>query len=109
MASGKRLFPLPCNFVITQNIKDFLGSVEIQRRSAAIINASQYSLIFQLAPNDMSDLLKLYSSAGGINKQEQDGIVTAPTGRCFLITGPTSRQFVDIQALPNVKYLMGEG
>ena len=57
----------------------------------------------------MSDLLKLYSSAGGINQQEQDGIVTAPTGRCFLITGPTSRQFVDIQALPNVKYLMGEG
>lgn len=95
--------------VITQNIKDFLGSIEIQRRSAAIINASQYSLIFQLAPNDMSDLLKLYSSAGGINQQEQDGIVTAPTGRCFLITGPTSRQFVDIQALPNVKYLMGEG
>ena len=95
--------------VITQNIKDFLGSVEIQRRSAAIINASQYSLIFQLAPNDMSDLLKLYSSAGGINQQEQDGIVTAPTGRCFLITGPTSRQFVDIQALPNVRYLMGEG
>lgn len=95
--------------IITQNIKDFLGSVEIQRRSAAIINASQYSMIFQLAPNDMADLLKLYASAGGINKQEQDGIVTAPRGRCFLIIGPTSRQFVDIQALPNVRYLMGEG
>lgn len=95
--------------VITQNIKDFLGSPEIQRRSAAIINASQYSLIFQLAPNDMSDLLKLYSSAGGINKQEQEGIATAPRGRCFLITGPVSRQFVDIHALPNVAWTMGEG
>lgn len=95
--------------IITQNVKDFLGSVEIQRRSAAIINASQYSLIFQLAPNDMADLLKLYSSAGGINKQEQDGIVTAPRGRCFLISGPVSRQFVDVHALPNVAWTMGEG
>jgi len=95
--------------IITQNIKDFLGTQEIQRRSAAIINASQYSLIFQLAPNDMSDLLKLYSSAGGINRREQDGIVTAPRGRCFLISGPVSRQFVDIHALPNVAWTMGEG
>ncbi len=95
--------------VITQNIKDFLGTQEIQRRSAAIINASQYSLIFQMAPNDMSDLLKLYSSAGGINKREQEMIVTAPRGRCFLIAGPISRQFVNIHALPNVAYLMGEG
>ncbi|MBQ8430381.1 MAG: ATP-binding protein [Clostridia bacterium] len=95
--------------IITQNIKDFLGSQEIQRRSAAIINARQYSLIFQLAPNDMADLLQLYSSAGGINKQEQDGIVTAARGRCFLISGPVSRQFVDIHALPNVAWTMGEG
>ena len=95
--------------VITQNIKDFLGTPEIQRRSAAIINASQYSLIFQMAPNDMSDLLKLYSSAGGINKQEQERIVTAKVGRCFLISGPISRQFVDITALPNVIQIMGEG
>ena len=95
--------------VITQNIKDFLGTQEIQRRSAAIINASQYSLIFQMAPNDMSDLLKLYSSAGGINKNEQERIVTAPLGQCFLISGPISRQFVKIVALPTCKHVMGEG
>ena len=95
--------------VITQNIKDFLGTQEIQRRSAAIINASQYSLIFQMAPNDMSDLLKLYSSAGGINKTEQERIVTAPLGQCFLISGPISRQFVKIIALPTCKRVMGEG
>ncbi len=95
--------------VITQNIKDFLGTQEIQRRSAAIINASQYSLIFQMAPNDMTDLLKLYSSAGGINKNEQERIVTAPLGQCFLISGPISRQFVKIVALPTCKHVMGEG
>lgn len=95
--------------VITQNIKDFLGSPEIQRKSAAIINACQYSLILQLAPNDMSDLLELYKSAGGINQREQDGIVTAQTGRAFLISGPMDRQFVDIVAFENVREIMGEG
>lgn len=95
--------------VITQNIKDFLGSPEIQRRSAAIINACQYSLILQLAPNDMADLLELYKSAGGINKSEQEGIVTAPRGRAFLIVGPMDRSFVDIRTLPLVAEIMGEG
>ena len=95
--------------VITQNIKDFLGTPEIQRRSAAIINACQYSLILQLAPNDMADLLELYKSAGGINDREQEGIITAPRGRAFFITGPMDRSFIDIVALPNVIELMGEG
>ncbi len=95
--------------VITQNIKDFLGTPEIQRRSAAIINACQYSLILQLAPNDMADLLELYKSAGGINAREQEGIVTAPRGRAFFITGPMDRQFIDIIAMPNVIEIMGEG
>lgn len=95
--------------VITQNIKDFLGTPEIQRRSAAIINACQYSMILQLAPNDMSDLLQLYKAAGGINETEQEGIVTAPRGRAFFITSPMSRSFVDIVAMPYVVEIMGEG
>lgn len=95
--------------VITQNIKDFLGSPEIQRRSAAIINACQYSMILQLAPNDMEDLLALYKSAGGINEREQEGIVTAPRGTIFMISGPMSRTFVNLVAMPNVVEIMGEG
>lgn len=94
--------------IITQNIKDFLGSADIIRQSSAIINASQYSLIFQLAPNDMNDLLQLYASSGGLTKEEQDGIVTADKGVCFLITGPLSRTFVHIVALPTVRYMIGE-
>ena len=94
--------------VITQNIKDFLGTPEIQRRSAAIINACQYSMILQLAPNDMADLLELYKSAGGINKNEQEGIVTAPLGRAFLITSPMTRLFIDIYAYDMVKVIIGE-
>ena len=77
--------------VITQNIKDFVGTEEIARKSTAIINACQYSFIFTLAPNDMDDLCKLYEKAGGINEREQEQIVSAPRGQAFTVMGPTSR------------------
>lgn len=83
--------------VITQNIKDFVGSEEIARKSTAIINACQYSFIFGLAPNDMDDLCKLYEKAGGINEVEQDQIVTAPRGMAFTVMSPTSRSSFKIE------------
>ena len=89
--------------VITQNIKDFVGSPEIERQSSAVINASQYSFIFSLAPNDISDLVSLYRNAGEINEEEQDNIVTAGLGQAFLITGPMSRTSVRIVANDIIK------
>ena len=83
--------------VITQNIKDFVGSEEIARKSTAIINACQYSFIFSLAPNDMSDLCTLYEKAGGINEIEQDQIVTAPRGQAFTVMSPTSRSTFQVE------------
>ena len=77
--------------VITQNIKDFVGSEEIARKSTAIINACQYSFIFALAPNDIQDLVKLYEKAGGINESEQEQITQAPRGQAFTVMGPSSR------------------
>ena len=77
--------------VITQNIKDFVGSEEIARKSTAIINACQYSFIFALAPNDMQDLCLLYEKAGGINESEQEQITTAARGQAFTILGAASR------------------
>lgn len=89
--------------ITTQNIKDFVGSEEIAAQSTAVINASQYSLIFSLSPNDITDLINLYKNAGGINEEEQDSIVTARRGQCFLITGPMSRTSVQIEALNTCK------
>jgi len=91
--------------IITQNIKDFVGSEEIQQQSTAVINASQYSMIFSLSPNDITDLINLYKNAGGINEEEQDSIVTARRGQAFIITGPMSRTSVQIEALNMVKTL----
>lgn len=84
--------------VITQSIKDFIGSPEMARQSTAVINACQYSLIFSLSPNDITDLVDLYRNAGGINEEEQNQIVTASIGNGFLITGPQSRTTVQIDA-----------
>lgn len=77
--------------VITQNIKDFVGTEELARKSTAIINACQYSFIFALAPNDMNDLCKLYEKAGEINEMEQEQILNAARGHAFTIMGPQSR------------------
>ena len=91
--------------VITQNIKDFTGSPEIARKSTAIINACQYSMIFALAPQDMNDLVILYEKAGKINEKEQDTIVTNPRGRAFLMTSPYSRTNIDILVNDRVRNL----
>ena len=91
--------------IITQNIKDFVGSEEIAQQSTAIINACQYSLILTLAPADVNDLITLYRNAGGINKEEQNSIVTARRGQVFLITGPMNRTTVQIEALNVTKQL----
>ncbi len=84
--------------VITQNIKDFVGSPEIERQSTAVINASQYSFIFALAPSDLNDLVELYRKSGEINKEEQNSIVTAGVGQAFVITSPMNRTTVQISA-----------
>lgn len=94
--------------VITQNIKDFVGSEEIARKSTAIINACQYSLIFALAPNDMHDLCRLYEKAGQINEQEQEEIINASRGQAFVITSPSSRSSLQVEARENVRRLFSD-
>ena len=91
--------------VITQNIKDFVGSPAIAKKSAAIINASQYSLIFSLAPNDMTDLVTLYKNAGGINKREQETIVAAPRGQAFFMYGPVARSTIRIETSNDIRQI----
>lgn len=91
--------------VITQNIKDFVGTEELARKSTAIINASQYSFIFPLSPNDMHDLCRLYEKAGAINESEQNDIVNNGRGRAFVITSPSERTCVDIVAGKDIEKL----
>ena len=91
--------------IITQNVKDFVGSEEIARKSTAIINACQYSFIFALAPNDMHDLCKLYEKAGAINESEQEEIINNGRGQAFVVTSPGSRSRIRIIASEELQQL----
>ena len=94
--------------VITQNIKDFVGTADIIRKSTAIINACQYSFIFSLSPNDMDDLCTLYDKAGRINAVEQEQIVNNERGNAFIITGPASRTNIEIVASSKIRTIFHE-
>ncbi len=93
--------------IITQNVRDFMGSEDMIRQSSAIIAASQYSMIFSLSPNDVTELVELYKNAGEINETEQDQIATAARGQCFFISGPTSRTTFKIEALDDIIEMHG--
>lgn len=84
--------------VTTQNVKDFVGTPDIARKSMAIINLCQYSLIFNLSPNDITDLCKLYENAGGLTQHECDTIVRNRRGRAFLISGE-QRSLIDVVSI----------
>lgn len=84
--------------IITQNVRDFAGTPEIARKSTAIINVSQYSMIFALSPNDMTELLRLYENSGGLNQTERETIVHNPRGTCFFISSPSERGVLEIEA-----------
>lgn len=88
--------------VITQNVKDFVGTEDIARKSTAIINASQYSFIFSMAPNDMHDLCRLYEKAGEINETEQEEIINNGRGRAFVVTSPTNRTSIEVIVSKNM-------
>ncbi len=91
--------------VITQNIKDFVGTPEIALKSTAIINASQYSMIFSLAPQDITDLVNLYEKSGQINEEEQNKIVSNARGSCFFISGPYERTNINVIVNDRIKDL----
>ncbi|MDR1392094.1 MAG: DUF87 domain-containing protein [Clostridiales bacterium] len=91
--------------IITQNVKDFVGTEELARKSTAIINACQYSFIFPLAPSDMNDLVKLYEKAGEINDTEQEQIINNGRGRAFVVISPTNRTTINIIAPDDIKNL----
>jgi hypothetical protein len=84
--------------IVTQNIKDFAGTPEIERKASAIINVSQYSLIFSLSPNDMTELCRLYENAGEINEAEKEAILNNKRGSAFLISSVNERTNIDIYA-----------
>lgn len=82
---------------LTQNLSDILGNPEIISKTSAIINNSQYSFIFSLAPQDITALIELYKVSGGINDVERQMIANARRGDCFAILSSIERSTFHVQ------------
>jgi len=57
--------------ITTQNLNDFAGTEDIKKKTTAMINNTQYSLILNLAPQDLKDVAELYRSYGGLTATEK--------------------------------------
>lgn len=77
--------------VITQSLRDFTGTPEVQKKAQAIMSVCQYSMIFSLSPNDMNDLTTLYQNSGGFTELEKDEIAYSQRGECLLISCANER------------------
>ena len=90
---------------ITQNLADIFGNQEIISRTTAIVNNSQYSFVFPLAPADLEILTDLYKNSGKINDAERAEIANGQRGHCFLISGARERTSFQVVANDTVSDL----
>ncbi len=82
-------------YLITQNVKDFLGDEKISKYTEGILNNITYSFIGNLRPNDLQALEKMYSSHGGINEIEKNFITNAGRGKFLLMIGDKIKYFIE--------------
>ncbi len=75
----------------TQNIADFIANSEIADKTTAILNACQYSFIYGLPPNAITDLVALYKMSKPLNDSEIQFIKDAEQGEMFSIISANSR------------------
>lgn len=92
-------------FFATQNLSDIFGKTEIIEKTTAIVNNSQYSFVFGLAPADLEILDGLYKNAGGLNSAEREFISNAERGDCFAICSPRQRTRFHVEAHETVRAL----
>ena len=91
--------------VVTQSIKDFTASKALQKKTQAIINASQYSLIFPLHSADIKELNTIYSAGLSLSDFECETITKNLRGSAFLISSARRRDNIKIFATPYVRSL----
>lgn len=85
--------------VATQNVNDFVGTSEAMKAQAtAVINNSQYSLLFGLNPDDVTQVADLYKSYnGGLTRAELDILTDAPVGKALFVIDANTRFSADIK------------
>lgn len=92
-------------FFATQNLSDIFGNAAVISKTTAIVNNSQYSFVFGLAPADLEILTDLYKNVGGLNETERAYISDAGNGDCFAICSARQRTRFHVVAHDTVRAL----
>jgi len=92
-------------FFATQNLSDIFGNESVIAKTTAIVNNSQYSFVFGLAPADLEILSNLYRNVGGLNDTERAFISNAELGDCFAICSARQRTRFHVEAHETVRAL----
>lgn len=90
-------------FFATQNLSDIFGNEKVIQKTSAIVNNSQYSFVFGLAPADLEILTELYKNVGGLNPTERAFISDAGNGDCFAICSARQRTRFHVEAHDTVR------
>lgn len=90
-------------FFATQNLSDIFGNEKVIQKTSAIVNNSQYSFVFGLAPADLEILTDLYKNVGGLNPTERAFISDAGNGDCFAICSARQRTRFHVEAHDTVR------
>lgn len=90
--------------VLTQSVNDFLGGVELERESKAVITESQYTFVFPLNASSASDFLQLYNKLD-ITTEEANEIMDNPRGTAFFIANQRNRTSFRVVASDKIRNL----
>lgn len=82
-------------FLITQNVKDFLGDKDIAHYTEGIINNISYSFIGKMQPKDLESLDNMYSTTGGLTEAEKNWIIHSGRGKFLLKIGDRLKYFIE--------------
>ncbi len=82
-------------FLITQNVKDFLGDKEISHYTEGILNNISYSFIGKMQPKDLESLDTMYSSMGGLSIAEKSWIANSGRGKFLLKIGDRLKYYIN--------------
>ncbi|AVP49492.1 Mbov_0397 family ICE element conjugal transfer ATPase [Williamsoniiplasma luminosum] len=94
----------------TQNPKDFASEkADVAKKTEAILNNTQYSIIMKLSSDDLKAVNKIYERNGGLTQAQEEQLTFAQKGEGVLFIGTTDRQSFKQDFKPIVQELMNKG
>lgn len=92
----------------TQSIGDFVANESISSKTKAILDVTQYPVLFKQKPNSINTLKELFKNSTPLNDFESKYLVGANQGEALLIINENERIALKIVATHQTEKLFGE-